>query len=425
MLSESAKPNLGELLRQKILRTWSLRLALRTALLIFVSTVACLVSNSLFAADDGSIPYTVNTQNVPMTFERVQRCAPMQSELRSDLRTDVATNSKCLNIPQELGSGPIILAQGTIGLHSSDTLAQITPEWPQGSIVAFQSLGGDLMGGLRLGQYVRARSFYTFVPNAVIGKDGPLPSNDSGKCFSACAYSFLGGVARRVNEKALYGVHQFRAQESGLDSVQTQKISAVLAKYMDAMNVSRLLLDQAMLTDPGKVNIVNDSLRRSWRVEASLDYTAQQALPKWRLEVSSTGNRLAFTSRKQLNSAAVMTIALTPINGQMRLLLIVKPDPSQEGNPSWLDYFLKEVSLQVQDGSKVHILQPITGWGKAGNVNTAGTKQIWFAINDELIQELKNTTKFTVKPLWTDLPKGLDVENVFGTEGLQENLAGL
>ena len=120
-----------------------------------------------------------------------------------------------------------------------------------------------------------------------------------------------------------------------------------------------------------------------------------------------------------------MTIALTPINGQMRLLLIVKPDPSQEGNPSWLDYFLKEVSLQVQDGSKVHILQPITGWGKAGNVNTAGTKQIWFAINDELIQELKNTTKFTVKPLWTDLPKGLDVENVFGTEGLQENLAGL
>jgi len=396
------------------------------------------------AAEDTVIPLAPSTQNSPMTFERVQRCLSVLGEPKMEaqknesnkvnkteleLKAELNSGAKCLNVPLDFGSGPIILAQGTIALHSSDTLAQITPEWPQGAIIAFQSLGGDLMGGLRLGQYIRARGFYTYVPNVVVFKDNTQPgkdtSKDAGKCFSACAYSFLGGVARRVHPQALYGVHQFRAQESGLDSVQTQKISAVLAKYMDAMNVSRLLLDQAMLTDPGKVNIVNESLRRSWKVEAAVDYTAQQALPKWRLEVSASGNRLAYSSRKQTSSAAVVTIALTPINGQMRLLLIVKPDPLLEGTNTWVEYFTKEVSLQVQDGSKIHVLQPITGWGRAGTVNTPSTKQIWFAINDELIQELKGARQFSIKPLWPDLPKGLDAENVFGTDGLVENLAAL
>ena len=421
-------------------------------LIVLAFAIPFAIPFATLAAEDTVIPLAPNTQNSPMTFERVQRCMSVLAEPKMEaqknesnkvnkteleLKAELNSGAKCLNVPLDFGSGPIILAQGTIALHSSDTLAQITPDWPQGAIIAFQSLGGDLMGGLRLGQYIRARGFYTYVPNGVVSKDNTQPGKDTskdtgkdagkdaGKCFSACAYSFLGGVARRVHPQALYGVHQFRAQESGLDSVQTQKISAVLAKYMDAMNVSRLLLDQAMLTDPGKVNIINEGLRRSWKVEAAVDYTAQQALPKWRLEVSASGNRLAFSSRKQTNSAAVVTIALTPINGQMRLLLIVKPDPLLEGTNTWVEYFTKEVSLQVQDGSKIHVLQPITGWGRAGTVNTPSTKQIWFAINDELIQELKGSRQFSIKPLWPDLPKGLDAENVFGTDGLVENLVAL
>ena len=396
---------------------------------LFVFVLVLFLPTLGLCAEDATLPYTATAQNAPMTFNRIQRCG--------DIQLDGSATNKCITVPLDLGNGPIILAQGTIALHSSDALSQIAADWPAGSIVAFQSLGGDLMGGLRLGQYIRARSFYTYVPKAVEMKDiSPQASDlgkalgnefgkEMGKCFSACAYSFLGGVARRVQDQALYGVHQFRAQESGLDSVQTQKISAVLAKYMDAMNVSRLLLDQAMMTDPGRVSVVNESLRRSWRVEAALDYTLQQALPKWRIEVAGSGNRLVFSSKKQTNSNAVLTIALAKLSGQMRLLLIVKPDPSQENSTTWLDYFSGAVSLQVQSGSKVYVLQPTSGWGRAGTVNTAATRQIWYNVNDELLQELRGIREFTVKVLWGEVPKGLDIENLFGTEGLLQNLSSL
>ena len=429
MHSESAERRFNPYLGQRSLNARQITFfASLACLFVFVSVLLLPVFG--FCAEDATLPYTANVKNAPMTFERVQRC-PIYGA--GEIPLDRSQINKCIPVPSELGNGPIILAKGTIALHSSDTLSQIVADWPAGSIVAFQSLGGDLMGGLRLGQYIRARSFYTYIPNGVEIKD-PSPQaldltsafgKELGKCFSACAYSFLGGVARRVQDQALYGVHQFRAQESGLDSVQTQKISAILAKYMDAMNVSRLLLDQAMMTDPGRVSIVNESLRRSWRVEVALDYTLQQALPKWRLEITGSGNRLAFSSKKQTNSNAVVTIAIAKLSGQMRLLLIVKPDPSQEISSGWLDNFSSAVSLQIQNGSKLYVLQPISGWGKAGTVNTAATRQIWYSVNDELLQELKGTREFTIKPLWGEIPKGLDLEILFGTEGLSENLSSL
>ena len=356
---------------------------------------------------------------VGMTFTRIARCP-------STPNTAMEATTTCLAVPQELGNGELILAQGHIERQSSEVLGQFVGDMPRGTTVVFQSLGGDLMGGLRLGQFIRARGFNTYLPlglgaNEALLKDSKL----LGKCVSSCAYSFLGGVVRKVQANAQYGVHQFRANDSGLDPVQTQKISAILGKFMDAMGVNRLLLDQALLTDPGKVTYIPDYLRQTWKVETTAEVVAQQQQSKWKLESSAGGKRLAYTSRKQGSRNAILTVALTPISGQMRVLLIVKPDPVQEASAVWLDYFKQRTDLQIALDSKTFVLKPTSDWARAGQVNTAGTQQIWFSASEDMIQEIKRAKLITVTPNWRELPEGLDSKTVFGTEGLQEALWAL
>lgn len=365
------------------------------------------------------IPVLAADAVVGMSFTRIARCP-------SNASANVDSSAPCLAVPQELGEGELILAQGHIERQSSEVLGQFVGDMPRGTTVVFQSLGGDLMGGLRLGQFIRAKGFNTYLPLG-LGANEPLLKDSKlvGKCVSSCAYSFLGGVVRLVQANAQYGVHQFRANESGLDPIQTQKISAILGKYMDAMGVNRLLLDQALLTDPGKVTYIPDYLRKTWKVETGVEVVATQQQPKWKLEASAGGKRLAYVSRKQGASNAILTVALTPINGQMRVLLIVKPDPAQEASPTWLDYFKQRTDLQIALEGKTFILKPTSDWARAGQVNTAGTQQIWFSATEELMNEIKRAKLITVAPSWRDLPKGLDTHTVFGTEGLQEALWAL
>jgi hypothetical protein len=194
---------------------------------------------------------------------------------------------------------------------------------------------------------------------------------------------------------------------------------------MDAMGANRLLLDQALLTDPGKVTYIPDYLRQTWKVETTAEVVAMQQQSKWKLESSAGGKRLAYTSRKQASSNAILTVALTTINGQMRVLLIVKPDPVQEASAVWLDYFKQRIDLQIALDSKTFVLKPTSDWARAGQVNTAGTQQIWFTASEDMIQEIKRTKLITISPNWRELPEGLDSKTVFGTEGLQEALWAL
>ena len=361
----------------------------------------------------------IAAESVGMTFTRIVRCSTAVPSAHE-------TPSSCLDVPQELGNGELILAQGHIERQSSEALGQFVAELPRGTTVVFQSLGGDLMGGLRLGQFIRARGFNTYLPQQLGSSETLLKdAKFLGKCVSSCAYSFLGGVVRKVQPNAQFGVHQFRAHDSGLDPIQTQKISAILGKYMDAMGVNRLLLDQALLTDPGKVTYIPDYLRQTWKVETANEVVALQPLPKWKLESSAGGKRLAYSSRKQASSNAILTVALTPINGQMRVLLIVKPDAAQESSPTWLDNFKQRTELQIASEGSSFVLKPTSDWARAGQVNTAGTQQIWFTATEDLMQAIKRAKTFTVTPNWRELPKGFDNETVFGTEGLQEALWAL
>ena len=350
-----------------------------------------------------------------MTFQAITRCDALNAERNKP--TD------CVNPPLELGAGDVWLGQGKIERKTEDVFGDVAKNLPAGSIVVLNSLGGDLVGGLRLGQSIRARNFHTWILDAQTDLAVLRDKKNNGKCFSSCAYAFMGGVKRLVDKGGLYGVHQFRNVDDKLDAVQAQKISALLARYLDAMGVNRQLLDLAMLTEPGKITVINESQRANWNVETSV--TRAVTASRWKLEAAAGGKRLAYSSVRQSQRQSLLTFALTYINGQPRALLIAKPDARDELAPDWLSAFNDRIELLMEINGKLLVLQPVSDWQAAGQVNTPGTRQIWFAIKPDVTREMLNAKQFKLKPQWAFPPLGMDGETVFSTDGFNDNFSAL
>ena len=71
------------------------------------------------------------------------------------------------------------------------------------------------------------------------------------------------------------------------------------------------------------------------------------------------------------------------------------------------------------------ILPPLSDWQPAGQVNTPGTRQIWFGFKPEITREMLNARQFKLKPQWAFPPMGMDLETVFSTDGFKDNFSAL
>jgi hypothetical protein len=131
-----------------------------------------------------------------------------------------STPAIALEFRENLESGEIS-ATGKIEIDDADKVSRIVNlEYKQRHRIVrglvtlnFDSEGGSLLGGLRLGYALRALAVHT---NIGAGK----------VCLSACAFAFLGGQQRTVEGK--FGVHASRFEQGAraidnavqLDSVQ-------------------------------------------------------------------------------------------------------------------------------------------------------------------------------------------------------------
>lgn len=100
-------------------------------------------------------------------------------------------------------------------------------------VIALDSNGGSLIGGLRLGQMIREGGFDTTVQRHPLDPTTGKPGYNTagGRCFSACAIAFLGGVRRTVPEESRLGFHQFTSAGASLakeDSVYLTESTAQL-----------------------------------------------------------------------------------------------------------------------------------------------------------------------------------------------------
>jgi hypothetical protein len=165
-------------------------------------------------------------------------------------------------------------------------------ENPGGWSVRLNSPGGDLPGGIRLGELIRKLKL-----NTEIGATEPDSYGHwervPGHCASACAFAFLGGLTRYASGGEL-GVHQFydaislrnpsAKVFSSLDMSEHQFVSALLIDYVFRMGVDPRFVSAAASTPPLEMQFLDeqslDDLKVKWY---------PQEFEPWSIEPSGEG----------------------------------------------------------------------------------------------------------------------------------------
>jgi hypothetical protein len=125
-----------------------------------------------------------------------------------------------------LDSGPtLVVVDGELDLADIDAFRIKTESLPVGrTTVEFNSKGGSLLAGIRIGALIRTRKFTTLVP-------------DGAQCASACALAWLGGTRRLVGEYASVGFHTAYIVKTG-GLAESGPGNAILGAYLNQLGLS-------------------------------------------------------------------------------------------------------------------------------------------------------------------------------------------
>jgi hypothetical protein len=192
-----------------------------------------------------------------------------------------------------------IVADGTITKDSADQFRTFlrTKKISVGARteVFLNSRGGNLFGGLSLGEVIREYGLGTKVarsiPDPPHGGEYVTESEGTGLCLSACAFTFLGGKSRIAADRTI-GVHQHydpaalqepQKQFTAADLSSEQIISGILADYVVRMGVDARFLTRASSASPTEIYLFTsdemyqfaitwkDSEYMPWALEAYRD----------------------------------------------------------------------------------------------------------------------------------------------------------
>jgi len=107
------------------------------------------------------------------------------------------------------------------------------------AIVAFESDGGSLLAGNRIGELIRMKGFFTVVPSGA-------------RCASACAIAWLGGAQRFMGEPALVGFHA-AYRNDGTGPTEVGAANAVLGAYLNTIGLSESAILHVTMTAPNSM----------------------------------------------------------------------------------------------------------------------------------------------------------------------------
>src|SRR5215203_851301 len=168
------------------------------------------------------------------------------------------------------------------------------------NLVRLHSPGGNLTGGIALGELFRARGFSTEVGSDRFAPDyrgilgGRASERVPGMCASACAYAFLGGTERFLDPDARLGFHRFYQENAlanpttkmftGEDIDKAQTTTAYLVLYAVKMGVDARVAVTASQAGPNEMRWISVDEAGSLRI--TYDPTAWKP---WRIETYSRG----------------------------------------------------------------------------------------------------------------------------------------
>ena len=142
-------------------------------------------------------------------------------------------------------------------------------------IVRLDSGGGSVGAGVALGEIFRARGFATEVGSSKIKPESvPIPGGENGytkapgRCGSACAFAFLGGIERTLDPDSRLGFHRSHFGDTGNEPTgnDAKKIIAALLFYIVNMGVDARLIVLATEAAPNEVKWIRPDEARDLRV---------------------------------------------------------------------------------------------------------------------------------------------------------------
>lgn len=189
--------------------------------------------------------------------------------------------------------------------------------------VWLNSGGGNLLAGLELGSLIRNTGFLDTVVQS---------ENTSAKCYSSCAYAFMGGREREVPDGAKIGFHQFY---SNLDAnvsytdltkklerseASTQILSALVLSYLLDMGANVELYYRMSFALPDQMFIPHTSEL------LELGITTTKLFYKFDLDPYKKG--VVAYSKNPLNSTGrqIITQITTLCDANKKLILLSAPE---------------------------------------------------------------------------------------------------
>jgi hypothetical protein len=109
--------------------------------------------------------------------------------------------------------------------------------------VAFQSKGGRLLAGIRIGTLIREKKFATVVP-------------DGGSCAAACAFAWLGGTRRFVGQDAHVGFQAAYVLKSDVPT-ESGPGNAILGAYLNQLGLSERAILYVTRASPTSMQWLN------------------------------------------------------------------------------------------------------------------------------------------------------------------------
>jgi len=156
---------------------------------------------------------------------------------------------KRLSSKMTSGAEDIYASGEIIDVTTENFLHFIREHKVDGAQIHFNSPGGSLAEGMKLGRAIRALQFSTTVgiynPKFIEG------ANLDSICASACAYAFAGGTSRFLDQyTGKLGIHQFYAPAyANVSGEAVQQVSGLIVAYLDQMGVDPKAFTLSTLAD--------------------------------------------------------------------------------------------------------------------------------------------------------------------------------
>jgi len=151
--------------------------------------------------------------------------------------------------------------------------------------VKLNSRGGDLIGAVKLGEFLHEHQFITSVGKTIPDGSGHYQPAD-GVCVSACAVAFIGGVERYASSEVI-GIRRFQ-----------ERTDPALIDYTFRMGVDPRFIKLASATPQNTIRYLKDEeldlLKVNWN---------PKEFEPWTIKVSGRGV-IAFTVSKDKTQTA-------------------------------------------------------------------------------------------------------------------------